>query len=336
MKLISKIAGVISILTLSTACGSSYNSQQLNGAPGGEGLVICSPLDFTQVDWSGQLSPYREQALELALNISGSFEGSNGWANLTNNFDGQGLSMGLLNQTLGTGSLQPLLIQMQNNHMDVLQNIFSSAHLQSLLGMLAQWNSDNSTSTSTSSALSLAGPQVQRLSVDDKPKDGGIDVLSVATNNSVTWAVNNLYSGSNFIPQWQTELTALGQSPEYVSIQVDAALTLHLQTIQGMAPLQVNELRAYLTVFDIVVQDGGIYAQDFTDYATWLGQNPQSSTTARLNEMLTLRLRHVQAQYVADVQSRKLAIINGSGVVHGASRNLEQQYCFNRLEPYQN
>lgn len=330
MKLICKIAGVISILSLNIACQSSYNPQQLNGVPGGDGLVICSPLDFTQVDWSGQLSAYREQALELALNITGSFEGSNGWANLTNNFDGQGLSMGLLNQNLGQGSLQPLLIEMQNNHPDVLQNIFSSTHLQSLLGMLSQWDSDSA----ALSALGFDGGP--RVSAIDKLPAGAVDVLSTAANNSVTWAVNNLYSGSNFIPQWQTELTALGQSAEYVSIQVETALTLHQQTIQSMVPIQVNELRAYLMIFDIVVQGGSIYPQDFSAYATWLSQNPTSGTTSRLNELLTLRSREVTTKYVADFQSRKLAIINGSGVVHGESRNLEQQYCFNRLEPYQN
>jgi hypothetical protein len=283
------------------------------------------------VSWEGQLSDFQEQGLELALNISGSFEGSKGWANLTNNFDGQGLSMGLLNQNLGQGSLQPLLIEMKNNHLDVLQRIFSPVHLQSLLGMLAQWNLD-------SQALLVSSAVVSKLSNLDislnESLDGSLDALSTATNNSVTWAVNNIYNGSSFIPQWQTELTALGQSSEYISIQVEAALTLHQHAVESMAPIQVDELRSYLMVFDIVVQDGGIYSQDYADYATWLSQNPQSPTTARLIEILTLRLRHVLPQYVADVQSRKLAIINGSGVVHGQSRNLEKQYCFNRLTPY--
>src|ERR1700677_1324186 len=116
MKVISKLASIILVLVLSAACQSDYRFQQPIGSlPGGEGLVICSPLDFTNVTWSGQLSPFQEQGLELGLNISGSFEGAAGWANLTNNFDGQGLSMGLLNQNLGQGSLQPLLIEMENN-----------------------------------------------------------------------------------------------------------------------------------------------------------------------------------------------------------------------------
>jgi hypothetical protein len=285
---------------------------------------ICSALSFAQDTFPSRLSKFQVLSLELGLNISGSFEGANGWANLTNNFDGEGLSMGLLNQNLGQGSLQPLLIQMRDQNMSTLQSIFNSSDLRNFLGMLSAWQ--------TAKAVN-AKVQKTRLSIKDVPTgDLPEDAPETA---SVQWAVANLYSGSNFLSTWQNELTALGQSSQYVSIQIAAALSLHTQAVQDIQPIGVNELRTYLFAFDIEVQDGGIYAQDFTDYATWLATNPQSSDDQKLNEMLTLRLRHIQSQYVADVQSRKLAIINGSGVVHGEARNLESQYCFNRLTPYQ-
>jgi len=324
MSVVACHSGINTRVTLPTSTGRGGSTPN----PGDQIFTICSPLDFSQVTWTSGLSPFRKTSVELALNISGSFEGAQGWANLTNNFDGQGLSMGLLNQNLGTGSLQPLLLEMENNFPGILQNIFSSAHLQSLEAMLAQWEAD----AKSSNLLGLDG--IEKLSILDEPSQFGPQ--TAASSASVAWAVNNLYSGSNFVPQWEAELTALGESAKYISVQVEAALALHNQTLTQMAPLQVNELRAYLMVFDIMVQDGGIYAQDFSDYGTWLNQNPASNNTSRLMEILNLRLRHVKSQYVADVQSRKMAIINGSGVVHGDNRNLEQQYCFNRLLSYQN
>jgi hypothetical protein len=323
--LLFKLASVTVICLSLVACQSSNiikvsanSNQSLNG--------ICTPLSFSGDTWPASLPTFQRLSLELGLNISGSFEGASGWANLTNNFDGQGLSMGLLNQNLGQDSLQPLLVQMRNQNMATLQQIFSSADLTSLLGMLSQWESTKAAS---------AKVQKTRLSVKDIPATSGVLPEDAAATASVAWAAATLYSGTNFLPNWQTELTNLGQNPQFVSIQIAAALALHTQAVQDIAPIGVNELRTYLMAFDIEVQDGGIYAQDFTDYATWLQTNGSSSDTAKLVEMLNLRLRHVQAAYVSDVQSRKLAIINGSGVVHGDLRNLESQYCFSRMIPYQ-
>src|SRR4051794_25917173 len=59
-------------------------------------LKICSKLDFANLDWPSSMGVAEHDPFALALNISGSFEGNDGWENLTNNFDGQGLSLGLL------------------------------------------------------------------------------------------------------------------------------------------------------------------------------------------------------------------------------------------------
>jgi hypothetical protein len=89
-----------------------------------------------------------------------------------------------------------------------------------------------------------------------------------------------------------------------------------------------------LFLFDVKVQNGGFYSQDFDDYAAYLKQNPGASDTARLEELLTLRLRHVRKKYQEDVRTRKLAVIRGSGKVHGEDRNLPAQYCYDGAWPY--
>jgi hypothetical protein len=77
-----------------------------------DGLTICSDLDFQGLQWPDTVPVAMRDPFAAGLNISGSFEGPDGWANLTDNFDGQGISMGLLNQNLGQGSLQPMWIEM--------------------------------------------------------------------------------------------------------------------------------------------------------------------------------------------------------------------------------
>ncbi|MGF2075402.1 hypothetical protein, partial [Enterococcus casseliflavus] len=85
------------------ACQSNTTALMMNAnsdtVPGN--LAICSNLSFKNDTFPKGLSSIQTQGFELALTISGSFEGASGWANLSNNFDGEGLSMGLLSQNLG-------------------------------------------------------------------------------------------------------------------------------------------------------------------------------------------------------------------------------------------
>ena len=59
--------------------------------------------------------------------------------NLSDNFDGQGVSVGLLNQNLGQGSLQPLLILLRDGHPQTLRTLLGPERLRGLLEMLARW-----------------------------------------------------------------------------------------------------------------------------------------------------------------------------------------------------
>jgi hypothetical protein len=48
--------------------------------------------------------------LKTALEVTGGFEtDGNPWAGISNDFDGQGISCGILQQNIGQGSLQPLV-----------------------------------------------------------------------------------------------------------------------------------------------------------------------------------------------------------------------------------
>ncbi len=238
-----------------------------------------------------------------------------------------GMSMGLLNQTLGTGSLQPLWIDMANQYGTRMQQIFTASQMTSILQMLQAWGSQNQVSVQSrwqgNGLLSPLDKYGDNLSVPAIHADAG-------ESASVTWALNTLYSdhGQTFLPQWQSSITDLGNDPDYISLQVQAADFIHQEALQLMQEIGVNELRSYLLMFDFVVQDGGIYSQDLSDYSAAVAQNPGWSNTTKLLYLMNLRLRHVSSQWANDVRSRKSAIINGIGTVHGAARNLPAEYCY--------
>ena len=323
---------------------SSENGRSPNGAPerggdnqggnagkvpshnGSSSLGICSKLNFDGVNFPSQVTTSEIDAFELALNISGGLEGSTGWGNLANNFDGQGMSFGLLNQNFGQGSLQPIWIKMRDRHLGTLKSIFKGNHAASVLQMLNRWE--------TSLSILEVNPGI--LSPLDIQNDFFTTASAVLGRNSgsVSWAVSNLYNGGQFKADWLQELTELANSLEYVTLQLESAAALHLRAKSYVGTLQVSQIRSYLFSFDIVVQNGGFYPGDLSDYKNFLSSSPHASDTQRLDQMLNFRLRHVNGRYVADVRSRKLAVIDGHGFVHGAARNFETEYCFDRLNPF--
>jgi len=319
---------------------SSGSSDTKSATP--PAFKICSRLPVSaKVIWPSTLTATDDQAFLLSLNISGSFEGETGWSNLTNDFDGEGLSMGLLNQTLGTGSLEPLLIKMRDQHLAQLEATMHPGNASALLNMLSTWQGSNSQEAFTAMTVSESGA-LSPLDIESQSTmtSEGMMLESAKTSSkrnpmAVRWAVENLYSSSGgFLSAWARDLTALTTSPEYVSIQIAAAIKDHNIAIGQQKQIGCTELRCYLLMFDFAVQNGGLYAKDISDYKAYLSENPNLDETTHLKELVELRLRHVRAEFVDDVRSRKNALIDGQGDVHGENRNFENQYCFNRMTHY--
>ncbi|MBK9294726.1 MAG: hypothetical protein IPM57_09830 [Oligoflexia bacterium] len=282
---------------------------------------ICSKLDFSDVAFSTNLSSLQKAALMLALNISGSFEGNNGWGNISNNFDEQGLSLGLLNQNLGSGSLQPLLIKIQQRHPALMQKIFSHQHYNSLTAMLLNYQKK------LAQNLLNLNRQAEVVSF----LDISITLDGVNEDESVLWAKQNLYNGSNFIPQWKSEFMVLAKTPEYINIQVEAAQDYFEKAEEYFIRLKTEQLRSFLMFFDVVVQNGGLYNTDINEYLSFLQSNPGLNETLKLEKILELRLRHVKPQWVNVVKARKQTIIYSRGVVNGTNRQLDTEYCYTAI-----
>ncbi len=273
-----------------------------------EKLWICSDLNFKNVYAPENFSREAINIFALALNISGSFEGHDQWQNITNNFDGQGLSLGLLNQTLETGSLQPLLIEYMQRDNEKMKSHFLHEDFLSLKQMLEQY--------------------------EPGPVSFSLDSLGVKEDQSVSWALENLYSddGRNFYPRWKNSLQQMAASKNYREIQLNAASDLHEKAMEYFDEFQLKELRSYLFLFDIVVQNGGFYRRNRDEYQIFLQENPQAQEEEKLGFLLESRLVQVRDQFREDVRSRKESLIQGSGIVHRIMRNYEQEYCYSGLQ----
>ncbi|MCB0377025.1 MAG: hypothetical protein KDD33_00905 [Bdellovibrionales bacterium] len=354
----------LTFLMFSTAACANNVSEGLNSlsdaengkneVPGAENtepkpgdLEICSTLDFAGVSWPSHYQFEDQRAFALALNITGSFEGHSGWTNLSNNFDGQGFSMGILNQNLGQGSIQPLLLHIRDHSPHVFEQAMTQEMMTSFLGMLTEWEA--SAPTATLAPLSRVDEDVEKGIVDelvlrnvlgetvDKRYYPLVVRLEPHNQKSVNWAKANLYtssSGKDFKPEWKDALKAIAGSPEYVTLQIEAAQYLHERSHDYRQRLGWNEIRAYLFLFDIATQNGTLQEKHFDQFDAWLAKNPNATEEQQMLKMLEIRVKDSNAKWRDDVRKRKTAIIKGTGFVHGEDRNLPLEYCYDPLESY--
>lgn len=314
---------------------------------------ICSKLDLGGVTWPIELASAGQAHMALALNITGSFEGRSGWANLSNNFDGMGFSIGLLQQNLGMGSLQPLLNEVISQKVQGTNFNMSEAHFQALKSMVSQWNKDQSTKAAASAFIANTNDPsflflnddisisqydadydapVSEQSMEIAPLGSILSVKSIssANKNSVNWALSTVYKdgGKTFKSEWADSLTSMAQSKPYVSLQLKYAMKLYNQAFRYFLSFNLRTLSHFLLMFDFVVQNGGFKQRVFDEYALKLKQQPNMSDQEKALLILELRLRDVSARWQNDVSARKKTIIFSEGTVHGAKRNLKSEYCY--------
>ncbi|RYZ86634.1 MAG: hypothetical protein EOP06_14125, partial [Proteobacteria bacterium] len=324
-----------------TACSSGFEvypslsvlEQGITKAPGepsfNPDLKFCSALAFTGIQWSSSLNLTERRSLALALSISGSFEGSSGWTNITNDFDHMGLSAGLLNQTLGTGSLQPLLAAMSVTNPLLFRAAFSPEHFQSINQMLEQWKAATHWNPQSLSLMSEES-DADRVSANDLSGNDSLSLLAMTPEaQSAAWARSTLYqSNGSFIPSWKQELQTLLMMPQYISLQVEKARKYHLKAMDYVARTGINELRTYLLMFDFVTQNGSISESHFRQWEQEVSQRHLTNVTTKLKVLADIRINSSIPERQADVRSRKYAIIDGTGTVHGRNLNLPLSHCY--------
>ncbi|MEK6553980.1 MAG: hypothetical protein AABZ31_01970 [Bdellovibrionota bacterium] len=327
---------LILLLSFTLGCGENF-SPEAYGTPDEEypsdQLQICSKLDFSQINWPTIFNAATQNSFALALNVTGSFEGSQSWTTIAGDSDGQGLSLGLLQQNLGSGTLQPLLATMNKSHKSKMQAFFSTSHWTSISAMLDEWTKTNPV-TISSFALAAFQPLFPSDSVALSPLDENYDeplfesLATTAVTKTLTWARQNILSNKVVKADWKKELQALSNSAEYRNYQFREALHLHLSTESYFKYFGFKTLTAYLFLYDVVVQNGGFNDSHKNLYQQYVKQNPNTNETQKLKKLLAIRLTSVRAQYRDDVNARKSTIINGTGIVHGSQRNLAKEYCF--------
>jgi hypothetical protein len=212
------------------------------------------------------------------------------YAGLGGDFDGQGLSFGVAQWNIGQGTLQPLLMEMLSKHEDVMTGLFRD-RLDDFRTMLA----------------SPRGAQL---------------AWARSIQDTVRLTV---------LQPWKGLFQALGRTPEFQAIQVEQAAAMHEAAVELCARFGVATERAVALMFDIRVQNYSISAaieeKIRADYAAIPADGePMDIEVSRMRSVANRRAEASRVEYIEDVRTRKLAIANGRGTVHGVEYDLERQF----------
>jgi hypothetical protein len=228
------------------------------------------------------------------LALTGSFETGAAFpdcfAGLSGDFDGQGISFGVLQWNFGQGSLQPLLKRMCTNHGELARSTFCDRYDQ----LLAVLNAPKSEQLAF--ARSIQDPNRKTVL---EPWRGMFKTLGRTEEfqRIEVDAANALYRAARQLCQDYGLWSERG-----------VALMFDIKTQNGSIGSTVKT-----QILD-----------DFLQLTPSLSEEEQE--TAKLRIIANRRAEAANLKWVEDVRERKLCIANGSGAVHGITYDLEGQF----------
>ncbi len=231
------------------------------------------------------------------LALTGSFEtgqlAPGCFAAIAGNFDGQGISFGALQWNLGQGTLQPLLMEMYNNHHDIISKIFGD-DLQVM---------KNAISGGKQSSLSFAN------SIQD------------ASKKSVNSVWKSKFNSLGLTKEFQT-IEVKGASA-YYERAVKLCSDYGLRTNRGRAlmfDICVQNGSISDNIKSLILSDFKMFQKDLS---------PEELEVSKMRSIANRRAEAANPKFVEDVRKRKLCIAEGKGVVHGISYDLAAQFKLN-------
>lgn len=228
------------------------------------------------------------------LSLTGTFETGKRppdcFAGLSGDFDGQGISLGVLQWNFGQDSLQPLLRQMISRHPRIIAGIFQS-NFDVLNAALAGGKAE---------LMQFArGIQNPMKHLVNEPWHGMFKALC---RTDEFQAIQAQYAD-------QTFKSAQKLAGEYgLRSQRALALMFDIKVQNG----SISEL---------------VKARILADFESLPGRLPEEETEVqRMVIVANRRAEDSNPKWVEDVRTRKLCIARGEGVVHGIRYNLAEQF----------
>ena len=146
--------------------------------------------------------------------------------------------------------------------------------------------------------------------------------------NQLSWAkaINN---SANIIAEpWYSQFVSLTNNEHFKSIEADAEAYKVGQAMLICDKYNLKTTRGFALAFDIAVQNGSISSEAGKIIDGTIGQKPNISERELLG-IIANAVADTSINNAEDIKSRKMAIVNGNGTVHGIMLNLDTNYGLN-------
>jgi hypothetical protein len=219
---------------------------------------------------------------QRCLQATADFEGT-GFTKAVGNFDGAGLTWGIIGFTLSNGELTRLLKEIRSSHADIFRAAFGdlTARINQVLD---------------------AGPAEQ---------------MSFANSISVG------SSKMKILDVWADAFARLGSDPAVQEIQLRHTERFFDIAMRDVGRFGVENELGLALCFDIAVQNGGIDSTEAARINSKLMQTPPTTQQDRRIIIANVVAENSRPRFVEDVRRRKLTLATGSGTIHGSQYNLK-------------
>jgi hypothetical protein len=245
------------------------------------------PIDgnVTDATWTALMRTEAPPIFERCLQITASFEGT-GFTLVVGNFDGAGITWGIIGFTLLGGELGSVLKAVNQTNPHLLSQAFGRDADQ---------------------IMEITGP-----------------TTSAARKTAWADSISRGSKKYNVAEPWKTYFHDLGTYREVQQIQVARARNVYWAIAKGDASqLGLDEELDYLLMYDIAVQNGGMGSKQRSQKAqAAIQQQRPRSAQAKRRIIATVVADTASARYRQDVLDRKTAIAVGKGVVHGGKYDM--------------
>jgi hypothetical protein len=219
------------------------------------------------------IPPVKERALQLTA----AFEG-HGFSLAQGNFDGAGITWGIIGFTLKHGELGKIVLEIERRHP----------------GLVAE-------------AFGAKAPQLLQVLRGSKAKQ-------IAFANAVSLGA----SKARLAEPWRSGFRRFGEAPAVQALQLELVSRDYFRPAKQTARrLRLKTELGLALAFDIHVQNGGVSAAARAEIERQLAQHPTEREQERRVIIGNAVAKHSLPQFRGDVRSRKLTIATGAGTVHG-------------------
>ena len=228
--------------------------------------------------WQKLMSSPAPDLKQRCLQLTADFEGT-GFTKAVGNFDGAGITWGIIGFTLSNGELGAVLKEIRTKHPAVFSAAFGNLEAK-MIQVLGSSHADQMTFANS---------------------------ISVGT------------SKMKILDEWADAFERLGSDPGVQEIQLQRTQKFFDRAEMDRQHFNVQNELGLALCFDIAVQNGGIDATERARIQNKINQNHPATQQDLRIIIANVVAESSNPTFIQDVKKRKLAIATAQGTVHGST-----------------